>query len=419
MSQRFIGIRHRIKRSAEGESRPTQLAIIENGKVKTIDLAYETDELDWVLGQYPVKWRSVQEDEDLGKFLHRHIKWRKLKRGEELGKPENLLHFEGRQWFIATKVPVEFEGLKGGDAVAMILGGSGDNLAYALSRQAEEISADIMRLPSFILKENREHEKEEDASNLALLAQNSPELFYRVNPRDRDLIVVRESLRARTEAMKARIACEQRLSSRFIGIILRQAGLSEEGSIEDRFNQEKANDRVLQGLRLEEAAREKELTRALKELDIYHELFEPIKGCGPMIAARLISAIIDIRRFETAPQLKKFCSVSVQPDGKFTRRRHGQVANWHPDARQALYLLADQFNRHPDSVWGQRLRQIKQTLRQRHPEVEVSDNGKKRYTDAHIHKMAIWRTLTKFVEWLHQEWWRTEQGHQEDIAQAV
>ncbi|MBI4437562.1 hypothetical protein HY631_01285 [Candidatus Uhrbacteria bacterium] len=30
--------------------------------------------------------------------------------------------------------------------------------------------------------------------------------------------------------------------------------------------------------------------------------------------------------------------------------------------------------------------------------------GKKRYTDGHIHKMALWRTVTKFVEWLADQW---------------
>ncbi len=53
-----------------------------------------------------------------------------------------------------------------------------------------------------------------------------------------------------------------------------------------------------------------------------------------------------------------------------------------------------------------------------HPEVVETEAGKKRYTKGHIHKMAVQRTLTKFVEWLWREWWKLEklakdepQGH--------
>lgn len=37
--------------------------------------------------------------------------------------------------------------------------------------------------------------------------------------------------------------------------------------------------------------------------------------------------------------------------------------------------------------------------------------GKKRYSDAHINKMAEWRTLSRFVERLHREWWQLERSY--------
>jgi hypothetical protein len=61
---RYIGIRHRIKKTKDGEAKPTQLAIVENGKVVTLDLAEDVDELDWVKGIYPIRWRDVVPDED-------------------------------------------------------------------------------------------------------------------------------------------------------------------------------------------------------------------------------------------------------------------------------------------------------------------------------------------------------------------
>ena len=58
-------------------------------------------------------------------------------------------------------------------------------------------------------------------------------------------------------------------------------------------------------------------------------------------------------------------------------------------------------------MWGKKLREYKVKLREKHPEV-VEVGGKKRYTDGHIHKMALWRTITKFAEWLYNEWWKLE-----------
>jgi hypothetical protein len=421
---RFIGIRHRVKRTAEGEARPTQLVIAQNSAITTYDLEDETAELDWVLGRFPVKFRTPESDENLDALLPRHIVWRKLKEDE---KPKDFLTYSIRnqwdrrgldipgKWEIASKVPERFDGLKPGDTVAMILGGSGDKLAYAMSRRAEEIHARIYRIPPAQLKERRlNNDKENDAVLLADLVQTQQNLFYLVGSRDRKYITLREALQARMDAMKARVGCEQRLRQRMIGGIFCSAeGLYPEGSVEDVFAAEKASDTILAGLTKEERQRDTDLEKAIEALDVYQVLFKPIKGVGPRIAAGLIAAIGDIRRFATDANLKAFCGVHVLPDGRIPRQRHSEIANWHPDARQALYLLGDQFNRHPDSLWGQKLREYKEKFRLAHPQEEVAKGngaqGKtKRYTPSHIHKMALWRTLTKFTEWLWREWWRLE-----------
>ncbi len=237
-----------------------------------------------------------------------------------------------------------------------------------------------------------------------------------------DLIRVREAYFARTEAMKARIGCEQRLRQRFIGRVFLTENMYPEGRLEDEYDSLKANDKILQALLQEERRREAELKQAVRRLTVWEEIFEPLEGVGEMIAARLVVAIGDIRRFKTDAQLKKFCGVHVLPDGKFVRRRSGEVANWHPEARQALYLLGDQFNRRPESVWGKKLREYKRRFREKYPEpVETPGAGGrkvKKYTDGHIHKMATWRTITKFVEWLHHEWSRLEvpEGKKVEVA---
>jgi Zn ribbon nucleic-acid-binding protein len=244
--------------------------------------------------------------------------------------------------------------------------------------------------------------------------------------------------------MKARIACEQRLRQRTIGsVFCSPDGLFPEGDVEKQFDEVKANDKIYQALLSEEGKRERDLEKACQGLDVYTELFEPIKGAGPKIASRIIAAVINIHRFETKAKFRAFCgvhlrvhwicsdcgkkssieswgnnlpeipqciqcgSVNVVEKGVFPRRRNNEVANWSGDCRQALFLLGDQFNRRPESEWGQKLLAAKAKYRASHPEVLEVD-GKKRYTDSHIHKMAIWYTLGKFAEQLFKNWHNLE-----------
>jgi hypothetical protein len=404
---RFIGIRHRVKQTAAGEARPTQLAILQGDRTVILDIEDEDGELDFLTGRFPTQHRKVDPGDSLQEFHRRHIKWRKLRKEDEA--PENLIRVEGKLRYVATQVPSTFDGLRQGDTVAMVLGGSGDNLAYALSRRAEALGARVLRLPPFVLSERRKRPKDEDATTLAELARQDESLFYPVTPRDRTIISIRETHRARTEALKERIACEARLRQNVIGMVFRTEddGAFPEGQIEALFDEAKANDVIFGALSKEEARRGREMERALEGFDVYHRLFVPIEGVGPSISARIIAAVGDVRRFSTKAKFKKFCGVHVMADGRFPRKRTGTVANWSPSARQGLYLLGDQFNRRPKSVWGQKLLEYKAKLRAKHPDV-VEVDGKKRYTDGHIHKMAYWRTLTRFAEWLWKEWWKIE-----------
>ncbi|MEK7478008.1 MAG: transposase [Patescibacteria group bacterium] len=409
---RYIGIRHRTKKTAEQESRPTQLVILAGEEVTTLELATETDELDFVRGQFPVVHRPLEEGENISSYPLHHLKWRKRTAVDD---DPSIIPTHWRkidsQYQVATKCPARYAGLQKDDHVAMILGGSGDCLAYALTRRGQQVGALVHRIPTFAFKQRRKSEnKEDDAGLLASLLKSMPELFTITTPADLATISVREALRARTEALQARIACEQRIRTSLIGkIFCHPEGLYPEGEVEKLYDEAKANDPILAVLLKEEAARNRDLAKAVESLDVYDKIFKPITGVGPAISARIIAAIGDIRRFETAPKLKAFCGVHVLADGRFPRRRGGEVANWHPDARQALYLLADQFNRRPDSDWGRKLLAYKQKLRLAHPEV-IEVDGKKRYTNGHIHKMAQWRTLSKFVEWLFREWKKLEEN---------
>jgi transposase len=448
---RFIGIQHRVKISADEELRPTRVAIIEGGKLTQIELQDEQAELDFVLGYFPTTWRTVLPDDQVANFKPHHIKWRAAEKDEnETDFPGGHVGPTKKSFEIMQYVAATYDGLRTNDTVGMVLGGSGDYLASALARQAQKVDARVLRIPSFLLKRERDAQSappvrfgeseakpkkrgrkkektEDDDILLATLALEKPRLFYPLMAPDQQLILVRECWRALWEAMQARMACEKRLRQYFIGRLFTSAdGLFPEGGIEKAFDAAKASDTILNALQEEEKRREKELTKILKEFPLYEQVFKPIEGLGIKIGARLIAAIVDIRRFETDAQLKAFCGVHVLPDGRFPRQRTGEVANWHGDARQALVLFAEQANRRSESDWGKYLRQMKANLRAKHPlpiKVEVPDKengGTKlvmRYSDGHIQSMAEWRTATRFVEWLHKRWWRFERG--EALEQPV
>lgn len=378
---RYIGVRHRVKRTADGEARPTQVAFqVNDGTIARLDLEDEQAELDWAYGKYPTSFRPAEPDEDLSVFPKHHLKTSKKKD--------------------QVMVPAKYTGFESGDVVAMTLGGSGNTLAFALSRRGEKINAQVVRTPPFSLKSARvesEMTKDDDSVLLMELAERRPELFRPVTLRERELIKLSNKYRERQDALKERIACEQRLRQRLRDqIFCSEEGLYPERSIEDEFLATKANDQILKALEAEENKRYRELTNAVEADPVYKAVFESVVGAGPAIAAAIIAAVQDINRFATPAKLKAYMGVHLI-DGKLARRRRGAVANWSGQARQALYQLVLQFIRRPESEWGMRFNTIKVNYRLRHPE-EVDTEGHKKYGKMQVHKTAIWRTATKFVE---------------------
>lgn len=531
---RFIGIRHRRKRTKEGEARPTTVAIVEGDQTVTYDLESDTAELDFLMHRFPVTWRKVADDEEIRYFTEestdgvrvRHCKFRKAKAGEEVTAlhPSHALKIpdpkSGKEvMIIITQIPAAYEGLKYGDMVGMVLGGSGDRYASALSRRGDEVGAQVYRLPPFSLSDKRgDATKDDDPLLLASLLQREQSLFYLVRQRDRDMIRTKEAFHLRMSAMKSRIACGQRLEQRMVGkIFLNEEGHFPEGVIEDLAAAELANDVIYGSSEDEERKYSRELEKSVKSMALWDLVFDEIVGCGPRLAAGLIVPISDIRRFWVDParmeemyqqsrmfeqkgdfvqdqhhvkdqvredmgrcevlglvirwqeangkheqanhlrqasschrergrllskgqaKLRKFCGVHVNSFDKhgqalprhlqFPRRRMGEVFNSSGMARQTLWLLGDQFNRHPDSDWGKRFLQIKQKMREKHPEiveeeVEEVSNGfkkkviKKRFTPGHIQKMALWRTRSKFVDHLFMKWTRIEEEAERERRQT-
>ncbi|HLD45422.1 MAG TPA: hypothetical protein VJC18_08305, partial [bacterium] len=69
--ERFIGIRHRVKKTTAGQARPTQIFILGGGKKGqdlVLDLPDEQSELDFAHGVLVAAMRDVKMGEDVSIF---------------------------------------------------------------------------------------------------------------------------------------------------------------------------------------------------------------------------------------------------------------------------------------------------------------------------------------------------------------
>lgn len=430
---RFIGIVHRVKATKKGEERPTLVAIREGDQVATWKLKREVDELDFLLGRYPTSVRKFRKGDKVERFAPHHVIYRQNPK-TKLQEP-----FE---------VPATYEGVRAGDTLAMMHGGSGDRLAFALSRRGEEIGAELLRIPTIRLKPRRNGGQDRDADAILLtnLVETHRSEFYPVTEYDRRIIRISELDKERDAAQYARKACEQRLWDQFIGeVFLSPEGRYPDGEIKAAFKKARANDEKLKTLERVEAEASKALEKAVLELDLWHEVFAKYDKVGYVTAAKLIAAIGDVRRFtvpgeEPTPErpskwrtslklsqanLRHFLGAhvmaggnyaDVDPDKSFPRKRRGQIANWDKRGRQALYNIVEVWNKSPDSEGGRKLRELKARFREKHPEVitvrvpDPDQPGKKktvkRYSDGHVHRMGSWRTASWFVNRIYVDWTR-------------
>ncbi|MEK7473130.1 MAG: transposase [Patescibacteria group bacterium] len=118
-------------------------------------------------------------------------------------------------------------------------------------------------------------------------------------------------------------------------------------------SQKKSIEKMLKGGRIGRKG------EAFEPNEIYAKVFEPIPGCGPLIGARFISAISDIRRFESLPALKAYAGYHHFEDGSRACRRAGHVSNWNTALKQAVYLLCDMTVKNVSSPWRAKLDQRK------------------------------------------------------------
>lgn len=150
--------------------KPTQLAFFQDGEViETLTLESNQEEIDFAAGYLPTEFRYARKDEDISDLADRHINWRKICKNEDESDFADYLTEERKGGTYVAQVPAGFRGLKEGDLVVTMLGGSGGDFNHALSTEAERVCARVVRVPFFYVGKHFPDDRENDAFNAVLL----------------------------------------------------------------------------------------------------------------------------------------------------------------------------------------------------------------------------------------------------------
>jgi hypothetical protein len=416
-------------------------------------------------GRFPLpeSLREIAPEEDisghpLGEDLPYFAKVEKVGRAAELSRfhPSQIKEIrkeaDGGLQIIRVRilaVPTACDGIRQGDTILTLRGGSGYVLAAALAKEARAVGATVLWTTPAAVKEERERRRQRRKKGevehrlLVELYQQRPELFHRLTAPDlKHLELVRAFQRLRL-IQRDRIAAGQRLLKVLQDRLL--FGKFPEGRVMKSLLEEKLESPSYRELLAQEQEAQEEVKRLYKEHPAYEPLMSRIDymrdsyRIGPALLVAVGDPLnlavepdlegvedaaerrrrIRAARDKTAANFKALLGAHVRQGGRFgevppheqfPRRRRGERANWNPEGRQALFLWTERvfMRRQIDAGkrWCQRLEEIYQRLRARYPhpvKVTRTVGGRKveveLYRPGHLQKMARWRLATRFVEW--------------------
>ncbi len=386
---RLVVVKHRVKKTKDGEERPTMIGISENASSHstTIELVDSLAELDYVHGKFPATWRPVVTGENLKDVEPHHIHFRDPEDDMTIGLalsiwPRESLRIEvsgrGKNKIetltgIPTEVPDLFTGLKSGDTILAMFGGSGFSLMLAVLNKAHEIGARVLLCSPHNVKHYREgehREKDEDHLTLIEMFRARPEQFHEIFPTDVKSWEVMANWDFTEEAMGQRLRIIQRATKRaehevcarnkYVGSQLAQAILDA-----------KMGNRTVVEVMEEEKLCQKALEDSIESHPLFQYLFSGFKGIGPRFFGKILSSVRDIRRFprKSVGAFLLFCGYGIVKgaNGRPTIQRflRGAQKNnpGNPEVKQAVWLLVSmQFVYQKDTPWGVRLRQIRDEM---------------------------------------------------------
>jgi len=147
-----------------------------------------------------------------------------------------------------------------------------------------------------------------------------------------------------------------------------------------------------------------------------------IKGIGPPLAAQLLAQIDDIGNSPTVASLWRFAGWAVI-DGQAEKNKRGEQSHYNGQLKGVCWNIGEQFIRHQAPGYVDAYYAEKARLREMYPE-KIEIDGKSRYTDLHIHRMACRKMIKQFLKDLWIQWRQSEglsltEAHPDDESMAV
>lgn len=143
-----------------------------------------------------------------------------------------------------------------------------------------------------------------------------------------------------------------------------------------------------------------------------------MKGLGRgSLAAQLLAQIDDVMLFPTISKLWRFSGYAVF-DGKAERSSEKEKRHYNGRLKSTVWLIVDEFAKHHVSPWDDLYQEHQVRLRMLHPD-KVKIDGKTRYNDSHIRKMARRRVAKEFLKQLWLVWRAQEQEASKSVEPTM
>lgn len=412
-ADRIIGVAHRRKQSAQGQARPTVIAV-DTGrkKPKAHKIDDELGEFAFVAGLYPTgKHRDLQESDDLA--LYKPCPWvfrtRPLTEDDPDQIPKHLQTTAvGKNGTkvpgIITGVPSKTDGIKAGDTIVTMTGGSGGMLTWAMAQKARELGEGtrVMIIPTGQFAKCFPDQREDDHLNLVTLFKERPELFRQATEADTDIIRLQFIFREWEQAQQARKAAQQRAHQAAIGTIFAQSTVGFDGiSFAHGLNAVAAAHPSVEALATLEGDFYKDLGRLIRRFPIYANVLADVSGVGPRIAAGLLSQIGDFTRFMVEPDNR-----AIEQHVATIRRIKAELDfdTWLPEAIDAYWRTRATWREHGLPEWME-LRIVANYARQNGHQDDATKlkNALAIFKTAHDESRATTHRESKTIERLRNE----------------
>lgn len=226
-----------------------------------------------------------------------------------------------------------------------------------------------------------------------------PEIDKRPDPKPRKHALLWNAYLLYDESMRMRIRHTNRISSIHAG----KSNL--DANLESAFLQDTGIETV------EDRMEKMMIAYGKAECGEIWDWVTSIKGLkAGSIAAQLLALIDDIGKFDNISKLWRFAGQAVF-DGKAERLAKGDISHFNARLKKTCFLVCDQFIKQQTPLYADYYYEEKRRLRMLHPEpVETGRNAwPKDWTDNHVHRCAMRKTIKLFLSHL---WvtWRTIEG---------